>query len=63
MARSWNDVKADKADRDSSAGRDMAQAREDARHRTHAYILDHRRGLTSGTPKGGLRRGDRPSAR
>ncbi|WP_433267832.1 helix-turn-helix domain-containing protein [Actinosynnema sp. CS-041913] len=42
MTRSWKDVKADKARRDAAAGRDVAQAREDARNRTHAFILGFR---------------------
>ncbi|MER5263682.1 hypothetical protein ABTZ99_16585 [Actinosynnema sp. NPDC002837] len=42
MARSWKDVKADKARRDGEAGRDMARAREDARNRTQAFILGFR---------------------
>ncbi|MEU4741237.1 XRE family transcriptional regulator [Actinosynnema sp. NPDC023658] len=42
MARSWKAVKADKASRDVAAGRDVEQVREDARNRTHAYILGFR---------------------
>ncbi len=42
MARSWKEVKADKARRDRAAGRDMRQAREDARNRTQALVLSHR---------------------
>ncbi|CAL9647903.1 Putative antitoxin HigA2 [Actinosynnema sp. ALI-1.44] len=42
MARSWKDVKADKARRDQAAGRDMSQAREDARNRTRALIVGYR---------------------
>lgn len=39
MARSWKDVKADKALRDEVAGRDVAQARQEARNRTRACVL------------------------
>lgn len=42
MARSWKDVKADKAALDEAAGRDVAAAREDARTRTQAYVLGFR---------------------
>ncbi|MEU4448077.1 XRE family transcriptional regulator [Actinosynnema sp. NPDC050801] len=42
MTRSWKDVKADKARHDVEAGRDVAQAREDARTRTQAFILGFR---------------------
>jgi predicted XRE-type DNA-binding protein len=42
MARSWKDVKADKAARDQAAGRDVDAAREDARTRTQAYVLGFR---------------------
>lgn len=42
MARSWTDVKADKAHLDAAAGRDMTAARADARTRTQAYILGFR---------------------
>jgi hypothetical protein len=43
MARSWEDVKADKAARDQVAGRDVDAAREAARTRTHAYVRGFRR--------------------
>jgi hypothetical protein len=42
MSRSWKDVKADKARRDTAAGRDMTVARANARTRTQAYILGFR---------------------
>jgi predicted XRE-type DNA-binding protein len=42
MARSWKDVKADKARRDAAAGRDMELARKDAHNRTQAYVLGFR---------------------
>ncbi|MEJ2855054.1 MULTISPECIES: hypothetical protein [unclassified Saccharothrix] len=42
MARSWKDVKAAKARRDRAAGRDMAQAREDAHNRTEALVVGFR---------------------
>jgi hypothetical protein len=42
MSRSWKDVKADKARRDTAAGRDMTTARADARTRTQAHILGFR---------------------
>ncbi|WP_018682014.1 XRE family transcriptional regulator [Actinokineospora enzanensis] len=42
MARSWKDVKAEKAERDSAAGRDLEAARVEARTRTQAYVLGFR---------------------
>lgn len=39
MARSWNDVKADKTRHDAARGRDMGAARAEAQTRTQAYIL------------------------
>ncbi|XVS64971.1 XRE family transcriptional regulator [Actinosynnema sp. CA-299493] len=42
MARSWKDVKADKARRDQAAGRDVEVAREEAHNRTQAYVLGFR---------------------
>ncbi|MFJ6669998.1 XRE family transcriptional regulator [Actinosynnema sp. NPDC091369] len=42
MARSWKDVKADRARRDQAAGRDMELAREEARNRTQAYVVGFR---------------------
>jgi predicted XRE-type DNA-binding protein len=42
MARSWKDVKADKARRDAALGRDADAAHAEARTRTQAYILGYR---------------------
>src|SRR6266540_2715853 len=42
MARSWKDVKADKARRDAARGRDVGAARAEARTHTQAYILGFR---------------------
>jgi predicted XRE-type DNA-binding protein len=42
MARSWKDVKADKARHDAARGRDMDAARAEARTRTQAYVLGSR---------------------
>jgi predicted XRE-type DNA-binding protein len=42
MARSWKDVKADKARSDEAAGRDVDAARAEARTRTQGYILGFR---------------------
>jgi len=42
MARSWQEVKAEKAQRDAANGRDMDAAGADARTRTHAYVLGFR---------------------
>ncbi|MEV8438535.1 hypothetical protein AB0425_14250 [Actinosynnema sp. NPDC051121] len=42
MARSWKDVKADKARRDAAAGRDVKLARKDAHNRTQASVLGFR---------------------
>jgi predicted XRE-type DNA-binding protein len=42
MARSWKDVKADKARRDEANGRDVDNAHADARTRTQAYVLGFR---------------------
>ncbi|GAA0217992.1 hypothetical protein GCM10010492_14800 [Saccharothrix mutabilis subsp. mutabilis] len=42
MARSWKDVKADKARRDRAAGRDVEHVREDAHNRTQAVIVGFR---------------------
>jgi predicted XRE-type DNA-binding protein len=42
MARSWKDIKADKARYDEVSGRDIDSARADARTRTQAYVLGFR---------------------
>jgi predicted XRE-type DNA-binding protein len=42
MARPWKDVKAEKAQRDTENGRDVAAAGAEARTRTQAYILGFR---------------------
>ena len=42
MARSWKDVKADKAKVDELSGRDLRAARAEARNQTQAYILGYR---------------------
>jgi predicted XRE-type DNA-binding protein len=42
MTRSWKDVKADKALRDKTSGRDIDAARDEARTRTQAYVLGFR---------------------
>lgn len=44
MARSWEDVKAEKARRDAANGRDLDSVRADARTRTHAFVLGFRLG-------------------
>ena len=42
MARSWRDIKAEKADRDAVSGRAMDKARAEAQTRTQAYLLGYR---------------------
>ena len=42
MARSWQEVKAEKGRRDTANGRDVDAAQADARTRTHAYVLGFR---------------------
>ena len=42
MTRSWKDVKAEKARRDNTNGRDIDAARVEARTRTQAYVLGFR---------------------
>lgn len=42
MVRPWKDVKAEKARRDSAAGRDVKSAQDEARARTQAYVLSFR---------------------
>lgn len=42
MARSWQEVKAEKARRDAVNGRDVDAAHAAARTRTHAYVLGFR---------------------
>lgn len=42
MTRSWKDVKAEKARRDEANGRDVDEARVEARTRTQAYVLGFR---------------------
>jgi predicted XRE-type DNA-binding protein len=42
MARSWQDVKADKERSDLAAGRDVEAARAQARDRTESYVLGFR---------------------
>ncbi len=42
MARSWQEIKAEKARLDAANGRDMDAAQADARTRTHAYVLGFR---------------------